>query len=198
MISRLHGTLLTRKPGIAEIMTASGVGYEVLVPLTVYERLPREGSTVELRIEHVFRDNAITLYGFIEEGERSVFARLLTATGVGPRLALNVLSTLSPERLLRAIVEKDIPTLRKVPGLGTKKAEKLIVELADRLDDLAIVTTTGRRDTRGAEEAIAALIALGYSPAAATAAVRRVLDADGSLAGTEKVIRAALGSISSA
>jgi Holliday junction DNA helicase RuvA len=195
MISRIRGRLISRDPGGIEIMTASGVAYEVVVPLTVYERLPREGADIELRTLQVFREDDVTLYGFLQTEERAVFARLLTASGVGPRLALNMLSTLMPERLVRAILEKDIPVLRQIPGLGAKKAERLVVEMADRLDDLALTAAGPAKAPGGANEAVSALIALGYSPADAAAAVRRALDADATLTGTEQVIRAALGSM---
>jgi Holliday junction DNA helicase RuvA len=195
MISRIRGRLIRRDLGGIEIMTASGVAYEVVVPLTVYERLPREGADIELRTLQVFREDAVTLYGFLQSEERAVFARLLTASGVGPRLALNMLSTLTPDRLVRAILEKDVPVLRQIPGLGTKKAERLVVEMADRLDDLALTAAGSAKAPGGADEAVGALVALGYSPADAAAAVRRALEADATLTGTEQVIRAALGSI---
>jgi Holliday junction DNA helicase RuvA len=197
MISRIRGRLIRRNLGGIEIMTASGVAYEVVVPLTVYERLPREGADIELRTLQVFREDAVTLYGFLHSEERAVFARLLTASGVGPRLALNMLSTLTPDRLVRAILEKDIPILRQIPGLGSKKAERLVVEMADRLDDLALTAAGSAKAPGGADEAVGALVALGYSPADAAAAVRRALEADATLTGTEQVIRAALGSIGS-
>lgn len=197
MISRVRGALMTRELGLVEVMTAAGIGYEIEIPLTVYERLPREGSEVELRTQQVFREDGVTLYGFLEESERAIFARLLTASGVGPRLALNMLSTMPPERLIRAILDKDIPALRQIPGLGAKKAERLAVELADRLDDLAVASTAAPpQKKRGAEEAVGALVSLGYSPADAAAAVRHALDADDSLSGPEQLIRAALGTLS--
>jgi Holliday junction DNA helicase RuvA len=196
MISRLRGKLLGRELGRVEIMTASGVGYEVEIPLTVYEKLPRPGADIELRTLQVFREDGVTLYGFLEETERAVFGRLLTASGVGPRLALNVLSTLAPERLVRAIKEKDIATLRRIPGLGAKKAERLVVELGDRVDDLAVSAARASGvGERSAEEAVSALVALGYSAIEATAAVRRALDGEASPRTTEELIRAALGTM---
>jgi len=191
VISRVRGTLVRRGPDAVEVLTAGGVGYEVQVPLSVLERLPREGASVELLTYQVVREDALELYGFLDERERSVFARLLTASGVGPRLGLSMLSTLSPERLVRAITERDIAALRQVPGLGTKKAERLVLELADRLDDLAAAAAGPRPEGRAAEEAVGALIALGYSPAQAAAAVRRVLEEEGEKEGTE-LIKAAL------
>lgn len=175
-------------------MTAGGVAYELEIPLTVFERLPREGAEVELRVYQVVREDAVTLYGFLDAGERAVFARLLTASGVGPRLALNMLSTLPPEQLVRAIVERDIATLRRIPGLGTKKAERLALELADRMDDLAVVAAGRAAGGRVAEEGVGALVALGYSPPEASAAIRKVLDGAVQLEGIA-LIKAALATL---
>ncbi|MBX6362647.1 MAG: Holliday junction branch migration protein RuvA [Gemmatimonadetes bacterium] len=194
MISRLRGTLLRRDLGVAEVMTAAGIGYEVEIPLTVFERLPREGAEVELRIYHAFREDGQALYGFLAEAERAVFARLLTASGVGPRLALAMLSHMTPERLVRAITERDIAALKQVPGLGAKKAERLALELGDKLGDLAFAAAGPRPEGRAAEEAVAALVALGYSPAEATTAVRRALDERGPMGGVD-LIKAALASM---
>jgi Holliday junction DNA helicase RuvA len=195
VISRIRGRLIRRELGTAEVMTAGGVAYEIEVPLSVYERLPKEGAEVELRTTQIVREDGITLYGFLDSGERAVFARLLTASGVGPRLALNMLSTLPPDRLIRAILEKDIATLRQIPGLGVKKAERLAVELADRVDDLAAVRSVSAPASRSAEAAVAALVALGYAPTEAANAVRRALDSEGAQAETERLIRVALGSV---
>jgi Holliday junction DNA helicase RuvA len=194
MISRVRGTLVRREPGVAEVQTAGGVGYEVEIPLGVYERLPREGGEVELRTLQVVREDAVALYGFLESGERAMFARLLTASGVGPRLALNMLSTMAPERLARAILEKDIAALRQIPGLGTKKAERLVLELGDRLGDIG-VERGGPAEPRGREAAVSALIALGFPALDASAAVRQSLDEAGSLTGAD-LIKAALGRLS--
>jgi Holliday junction DNA helicase RuvA len=197
VIRRLRGTLVTRELGVIEIMTVAGVGYEVEIPLTVYERLPREGDEVEIRTHQVFREDGVTLYGFIEDHDRAVFARMLTASGVGPRLALNMLSTMPADRLVRAILAKDLATLRQIPGLGAKKAEKLAVEMADRLDDLAVGPAAGRPRSRGADEAISALAALGYSTTDAATAVRQILDGDQSIDGPQQLIRLALAALSS-
>lgn len=195
MISRVSGTLIRRELGVVEVMTAGGVAYEIEVPLSVYERLPKEGAAVELRTVQVVREDDVTLYGFLEPGERAVFTRVLTASGVGPKLALNMLSTLPPDRLIRAILDKDIPTLRQIPGLGTKKAQKLAVELADRVDDLSAVRTERVPSSRSAESAVSALVALGYSQTEAAAAVRSAIDDLGQSVETEELIRAALGSV---
>lgn len=197
MISRIRGTLLRRELDSAEVMTQGGVAYQVSIPLSVFEALPPEGSDVELITYQVVREDSIELFGFLHDGDRRLFARLLTASGVGPRLALSMLSTLPPQRLVRAIVDKDIAALRQVPGLGVKKAEKLAVELADRLDDLAVAVAGTRAKGRTAEDAVGALVALGYSHSEATEAVRAALDADGRIQGVE-LIRAALAAMSRA
>ena len=193
MISRVRGTLVRRDIGVVEIATSGGITYEISIPLTVYERLPREGVDVELRTYQVVREDALELFGFIDAGERALFGRLLSASGVGPRLALNMLSTLSPQKLVAAITSKDIATLRQIPGLGTKKAEKLTVELADRMDDLALAAPA-KPGTPTSEEAVGALVALGYSVTDATAAVRKALDEQGKLMGID-LIKAALAQV---
>lgn len=198
MISRIRGTLLRRDLAGCEVMTAGGVAYEIEIPLTVFERLPREGAEIELRTHQLFREDAQVLYGFLEENERAVFARLLTASGVGPKLALAMLSRYAPDRLVRAITDRDIATLRQIPGLGTKKAERLVLELGDKLQDLAFAGTGGsgaaRPEGRAAEEAVAALVALGYSAGDATHAIRDILDERPGLAGVD-LIKAALSAM---
>jgi Holliday junction DNA helicase RuvA len=194
VISRIRGTLVRRDLGTAEVLTSGGVTYELEIPLTVFERLPKEGADVELRTVLVIREDAHTLYGFMDDHERSVFSRLLTASGVGPRLAVNMLSTLSPDRIVRAISDKDIVTLRQIPGLGTKKAERLILELGDKIDDLMAATAGPKPEGRAAEDAVAALIRLGYSPADATQAVRKALD-EGKPLLTGDLIKAALAAL---
>jgi Holliday junction DNA helicase RuvA len=191
----VRGRLVRREIGVVELMTAGGVGYELEIPLGVFEKLPAEGSELELFAYQVVREDAITLYGFNVQSERTMFARLLTASGVGPRLALNILSALPPERIVRAILEKDVATLRRIPGLGAKKAERLALELADRLDDVAVTTSDLRTKGAGAEQAAGALVALGYSQSEAAAAVRRVLDERGGAEGVD-LIRAALALLS--
>ncbi|HEX6306793.1 MAG TPA: Holliday junction branch migration protein RuvA [Longimicrobiales bacterium] len=196
MISRVRGVLVRRELGVAEVMTAGGVAYEVQIPLTVFERLPQTGADVELRTYQVVREDAVELYGFIDDAERAVFGRLLTASGVGPRLAVNILSTMSPDRVVRAIVDRDIAALRQIPGLGTKKAERLALELADRMDDVAVTAVGAGRRGGGAgfEEAVAALVALGYTNADAASAVRRVIDERGAMPPVD-LIKAALAAI---
>jgi Holliday junction DNA helicase RuvA len=193
MISRLHGTLLTRDTDRIELETRGGVVYEVEVPLTVLQRLPGPGTALELRTLQVMTDSSVALYGFIEAHERSLFRRLLTASGVGAKLALAMMSTYSSERLARALVEKDTAALQQISGIGKKKAEKIALELADRVTDLAISTPSTPGQTGGTQAAVHALVALGYPFADADQAVRRVLER-GAPESTEDLIRQALAS----
>jgi len=191
MISRLQGTLLTRETDRAEIETKGGVVYEVELPLTVLQRLPGPGGAVELRTVQVVTETSVALYGFIDAHERTLFQRLLTASGVGAKVALAMMSTYSAERLARALVEKDTVALQQISGIGKKKAEKIALDLADKVADLAIVTPTTPGQTSGAQEAVQALVALGYTFGDADQAVRSVLES-GAPESTEALIRQAL------
>lgn len=191
MISRLQGTLLTRDTDRVEIETKGGVVYEVEVPLMVLQRLPGPGGAVELRTVQVVTETSVALYGFIDAHERTLFQRLLTASGVGAKVALAMMSTYSAERLARALVEKDTVALQQISGIGKKKAEKIALDLADKVADLAIVTPTTPGQTSGAQEAVQALVALGYTFSDADHAVRTVLES-GVPESTEALIRLAL------
>ena len=191
MISRLRGTLLSLETDRVEIETTGGVVYEVEVPLTVLQRLPSPGGVLELRTLQVVTDSSVALYGFIDGDERTLFKRLLTASGVGAKVALAMMSTYPAERLARALMEKDTVALQQVSGIGKKKAEKIALDLADKVADLAIVTPTGPRESTGAQEAVQALVALGITFGDADHAVRAVLEA-GVPDSTEELIRRAL------
>ena len=191
MISRLQGILLQRDANRVEVETKGGVVYEVLVPLTVLQRLPSTGDLIELRTVQVVSENAMTLYGFLSAHERALFQRLLTATGVGAKLALAMMSTFPAERLARALIDKDIVALRQVKGVGRKTAEKMAVELSDRVADLAIVSISPKREATVVQEAVQALVSLGYTFGDADEAVRAALEA-GPAESTEELIRRAL------
>jgi Holliday junction DNA helicase RuvA len=192
MISRLQGKLLSRDAACVEVETSGGVVYEVEVPITVLQGLPSPGGSVELRTLQVVTENSIALYGFSNAHERLLFQRLLTATGVGAKLALAMMSTYSAERLARALVEKDSIALQQVSGIGKKKAEKIALDLADKVADLAIVTPVMDGVTGGARGAVQALVNLGYSFSVADTAVRAVLEEDGVPDSTEELVRRAL------
>ena len=200
MISRIRGTLLRKEIDFAEVMTPGGVGYRVNVPLTTYEKLPAVGTELELRTHQVVREDEISLYGFIDERGRMLFARLMTASGVGPKLALTMLSTLTPERIVRAIGERDVAVLTQVPGIGRKTAERIAIELGDRLDDtlLAGAAMDGALPaSRNIEDAVKALVALGYNPTVANTAVRKAAEQNEGAKGVD-LIKAALAQAASA
>ena len=194
MISRITGRLVARDLDRVEIMTAGGVGYELAIPLSVYETLPRPGEELTLDTHLVVREDQWLLFGFSNATERRVFQKLLGANGVGPALALGLLSNLTAERLIRAIQDKDIATLQSVPRVGKKKAERLILDLGDKLDDVPRDTTSvGTRGAgAGAEDAIRALVSLGYTTADAEKAVRAALDSGPRGMGAPELIRTAL------
>ena len=161
MISRLRGVLITRETDRVEVATSGGVVYEIEVPLTVFQRLPPPGSEVEVRTLQVVREDSATLYGFVEEGERTLFRRLMSASGVGAKLALAMLSAYTATRLARALVEKDVNALKQVSGVGKKTAERLVLELADKVTDLAVgpIDEGGGPEARTAQAAVSALVA---------------------------------------
>jgi len=193
MIAQVSGTLVAKDLDRVEVMTAGGVAYELTIPLGAYEQLPRLGELVSLQTQVVVREDAWMLFGFTSVHEKRVFQRLLTANGVGPALAIGLLSALSAERLVRAIREKDLATLQGVPRVGRKKAERLVLDLADKLDDVMIVDGGARPASAAADDAVRALVSLGYSNGDADRAVRRVLEADGRGLSAPELIRAALG-----
>jgi Holliday junction DNA helicase RuvA len=199
MIAQVSGTLVSKELDRVEIMTAGGVAYELAIPLGVYESLPKTGDALLLHTHLVVKEDAWQLFGFASTFERRVFQRVLNAKGVGPALALGLLSTLTADRLIRAIREKDIPTLQSVPRVGRKKAEQLILDLADKLDDLQVApSASGRKPdgaAAGAEDAVRALVSLGYSSVDAERAVRQAIDDGGQGMAATELIRGALAKI---
>jgi Holliday junction DNA helicase RuvA len=175
-------------------MTEGGVAYEMQIPLSVYETLPRAGESVSLWTSLIVREDGWLLFGFGSPFERRVFNRVLAAKGVGPALALGMLSTLTAQRLVRAIREKDIAKLQSVPRVGRKKAEQLILDLADKLDDVQAdgAGAVPRPEGAGAEDAVRALVSLGYASVDAERAVRQALDAGGRGMSAPELIRSAL------
>jgi Holliday junction DNA helicase RuvA len=191
MIAMIHGTLVLKELDRLEIMTSGGLAYECLIPLSVYESLPAVGSTVTLHTHLVVREDAWQLFGFQHGYERAVFQRLLSAKGVGPALALGILSALTPDRVVRALREKDVTTLMRVPRVGRKKAEQIILDLADKIDAVGSAPSTVAGTTPLADDAMRALMALGYNQAEADRAVRAVIES-GAGSDVSTVVRAAL------
>jgi Holliday junction DNA helicase RuvA len=161
MISHLRGALLSLTPEVA-VVDVGGVGYGVSVPLSTYYELQRLPASTEVSLfvhTHV-REDAIALYGFWSERERALFERLITVSGVGPRLARVILSGLPPEELLRALAAGDIARLTRTPGVGKKTAERLVLELREKAAELAAATALAPEP--GDEDLLVALVNLGY------------------------------------
>jgi holliday junction DNA helicase RuvA len=198
MISRVAGTLMAKELDRVEIMTAGGVGYDLSVPLSVFELPSRVGDAVELHTHLVVREDGWQLFGFATNFDRQVFMRVLDAKGVGPSLALGLLSTLSGTRLVQALRDHDIATLQSVPRVGRKKAEQMILDLADKMGDLQIpgVPAGPRPQGAHADDAIRALVSLGYSNNDAERAVRTALEEDGKALPAADLIRRALAKVS--
>ncbi len=194
MISRIMGKLTDKGIDRIEIMTPGGVGYEMLIPLGVLESLPRVGDDVSLHTAMVVKEDGWTLFGFESQEDRALFFTLLGASGVGPSLALGLISALGIGRLSRAIVDRDIATLQGVPRVGKKTAERLCVELGDKMKEFAKAGGTGAvvRSDAGSADAVRALMALGYTTADAEKAVREAVGAGMHGKATSDVIRQAL------
>ena len=197
MISRLDGTLAASALDRIELRTSGGVTYEVMVPLAVLESLPRVGGEMALHTAMVVREDATTLYGFSTADERKLFLRLLGTTGVGPSLAMNLLSTLTGERLVRAIREEDLATLTRVPRVGKKLAERLVLELRDKLEGAVESAGSGKAMPSGgpSADAVRALVALGYQVSDAERAVRLSLDGGAKGETTADLIRRSLAAL---
>jgi Holliday junction DNA helicase RuvA len=198
MIARLEGVLLEKTP-TRVVIDAGGVGYEALIPLSTFGRLPDEGKTVALRIHTHVREDALQLFGFATELERSAFVLLLHASRVGPKLAQTILSGIDAAVLVRAIERGDVTTLRSVPGVGAKLAERIVVELRDRVAELAGVVrepaatparTGGEEGRRG--ELVSALVNLQTPRPRAERVAEEVVSDRGADAPIEELVRAAL------
>jgi len=189
VIATLTGVLAEREGESLVVQTDGGVGYAVAVSLGVASRLPARGSRITLFTELVVKEDGWSLYGFDSAVERQIFRYLLSASGFGPKLALALLSALGPERTVRSIQARDLSALSSVSGIGRKKAERLVLELQERFSDL-VVDSRGPR-LEGSEEAVRALMGLGYGVAAADDAVRAALAA-GAPQDTPQLIRRAL------
>ena len=195
MISRVEGRLVRKEVERVEVMTRSGVGYEVGVPARLHDRLPGEGEPVELHTALVVRDDDMELFGFLSVRDRALFERLQDASGVGPRLALALLGEMPGSRLVRAIRAKDIDVLRTVSGVGKKTAERISLELADKLDDLA-AEEPAEEPATVSTEAVQALRSLGYGARESEDAVHQARKALGEdeleEMETETLVKAAL------
>jgi Holliday junction DNA helicase RuvA len=194
MIAHLEGKLLGAMPGRV-VLDVAGVGYDVAVPLSTYDQLPKTGETCRLLTHLHHRDDQMVLYGFATEAERELFRMLIGVSNVGPRLALAALSGLSVDEFKEAIATGNVALIKSVQGVGVRTAERIIVELKERVGTLpavqALARTAATKEPDAVRDAVSALLTLGYAHAAAHKAVRRVLEeADGKLDAEEIIAQA--------
>ena len=205
MIAHLSGTLLTKEPN-SVIVDVSGVGYEVSIPLSTFYELENEGSNVKLRIYTHVKEDALQLYGFKTERERELFVNFISVSGIGPKLGIALLSGMSADELVASIKNNNLARLTLIPGVGRKTAERLIVDLREkmtalaasqveevpgRISDLSVHSTED--DVRS--QALSGLLNLGYQKSAAEKAIDSVLHEDGEIT-VESVLRRGLRKLS--
>lgn len=173
MIAHLRGRLLFKTPQTA-VVEAAGVGYEVTISIPTFAALPAEGNEVALLVYTHVREDALALFGFTTRTEKRLFEKLLSISGIGPKLAITVLSGLPPERLIAAIHSQDHATLTHIPGVGKKTAERIVLELKDKLQELAPTGHAGA-STPVSEDVLSALVNLGYQRLAAQKGVEAAI-----------------------
>lgn len=200
MIGRIRGTLIEKTPPFIIIETSAGVGYEIQVPMTTFYQLPDEGAEAIVATHLSISENLHALYGFISNKDKTLFRELIKVNGVGPKLALAILSGMEADEFVMTVHDGNVDRLVKLPGVGKKTAERLLVEMSDRLKDWSVSglpssgdteapTTSAPRASDVTQEAVSALVALGYKPQQASKAVAQV---DGDGLKSEELIRLAL------
>jgi Holliday junction DNA helicase RuvA len=187
MIGKLRGKLIEKQPPCLIIELSNGLGYELESPMSTFYRLPELGADISLYTHQVVREDAHLLYGFYDAQERSLFRTLIKVNGVGPKLALTILSSFEPQAFIQCIHHGDSARLTGVPGIGKKTAERLVIEMRDRFKDEVVSPVAVVESAE--KEAVSALIALGYKPQEASRMVSKVSTAD---ATCETLIRLAL------
>ena len=201
MIGRLKGEILAKHPPQV-LLDVGGVGYEVEAPMSTFYDLPPVGESVTLITHLLVREDAHVLYGFLREHDRALFRNLLKVTGVGAKMALAILSGMDAQRFALCIEQEDITALSRLPGIGKKTAQRLVMEMKDRVGELgggapasigSRATPAGPDDALG--DAVSALIALGYRPADANRMARSAADVQGAELTSEEIIRAALKAV---
>ena len=197
MIASINGTLTFKSPGHITV-EVSGVGYRIFIPLSTFYELSDEGTMVRLHIYTAVREDAIHLFGFCTSEEKQLFEVLLTVNGIGPRLALGLLSGITPRDFIGAVFTEDRTTLTRIPGVGKKMAERIILELRDKLVRLdAAAAGEGVKDKASPadtlrEDALSALVNLGYKKSTAKTIVNRVFDDSPSVISLEEALKKAL------
>jgi len=196
MIAHLRGKLIHKQPGQA-IVEAGGVGYDVAISVPTFTALPSVGAEAAMHIHTQVSDDQIALFGFLDREEKRLFERLITVGGVGPKLAIKILSGLNLEFVIQAIRGQDHAQLVRIPGVGKKLAERLVVELKDKLDDFAVAPAQAAVQGPAVDDVLSALTNLGYQRAAAEKAIEQAVakdqtlaaDFDGLFRGALKIIR---------
>jgi Holliday junction DNA helicase RuvA len=193
VIGYIEGSIIHKEPLLVRVF-CQGIGYEVHVPLSTYERIGEVGSTVGLNTYLHVKEDMLQLYGFMTDEEKEVFVKVIAVRGIGPRLALGILSSLPAQRFVEALQEEDIGVLSEIPGIGRRTAERMALDLRDRFPDM--VGPVGRAGfRREEEEAIGALVALGFSATKARKSVREAVKGLDDEAGTEEIVKSALKGI---
>jgi len=200
VIGRIRGILVDKKPPEIQIDVA-GICYEVQVPMSTLYQLPELGKELTLHTHFVVRDDAQLLYGFFEEKDKAMFRSLIKVNGVGPKMALGILSSMEANEFVRAVRSNDINAMVKMPGIGKKTAERLLIEMRDRLKDwggdaeeggVATPVTASSSMTNDAETA---LVSLGYKPQQAAHTIAQVLKTNPDISDSEELIRYSLKSM---
>jgi Holliday junction DNA helicase RuvA len=199
MIAFLRGRLISKSPNQA-IVECGGVGYDANISVATFTALPPEGAEARLHIHTHVREDQIALFGFAEPNEKRLFEKLLTISGIGPKLAITVLSGIDAGRLVGAIRASDHATLTRIPGIGKKTAERVVLELKDKLDDMAAATPAGTAAAThygpAGDDALSALVNLGYPRPIAQKAIESALAKDPNTANDFEVLfRAAMAAV---
>lgn len=182
MIAHLRGRLLFKSPNQA-IVDCGGVGYDVAITVPTFSLLPPEGAEVELFINTQVREDAIALFGFADHDEKRLFEKLISVSGIGPKLGITVLSGIASPLLVAAIKGNDLAALVKIPGIGKKTAERVVLELKDKLDDMVSASPADSTFHAGpsGDDVLSAMVNLGYQRNAAQKAIQAVIEQDASL-----------------
>jgi len=199
MISHLKGTLSQKSP-VSIVVDVGGVGYQVFTSLTTFYALPETGEAVFLKIHTHVREDAFKLFGFITDEEQMIFQKLISISKVGPKLALSILSGMPPVDLMTAIMENDVAKISTIPGVGKKTAERLTLELKDKLGDITVEFSPGNAKPASLggvlDDAVSALVNLGYKKPQAEKALKSIWEQNGKDHSLEDLIKASLNILS--
>ena len=198
MITHLRGTLVSKQIGAA-VIDVSGVGYEIAISLQCFENLPAIGQETELPTYLQVREDSLTLFGFTSLLERQMFLNLISISGIGPKMAMNILSGRNVDEIRIYVIEENIGALTSIPGIGRKTAERIVIELRDKLSKISVNDIMNQKDWKKdlRSEALLALVSLGYSrPQAEIAMKKAIEEREGEFSKVEELIRAALSRFS--